>query len=189
MFNLITLTSLSILTLSFQGGPYIEFKRMVHKDVFNRFPVKDNEVFKGYPLTIVYPGSISYSGYAGLELTIDYNQRDFLRLKKSLIEGSQFVSQVNDTCDLFLPLDNPTRCHDEPFPVPGFNDKFLSTKRGQLPSDACFIVIDSRRGEYLPKEYFSGKNDSISSKIGHGFSNGVILIESSQTILYWVIIW
>jgi hypothetical protein len=167
-----------------------QFKTGVSDKVFKNFPLAEDEM-AAPPLIIIYPESMYASGYCGLFISRHLTQIDFTNKKKELIALSKAQSGIVDSCNVYVTTtksQSRIKCGGNVYPLPNVDDEFAFLRDKSLDPLSTYLVFESQSGKFVPDEYLMNSN-KISVQLGHGFSNGAILHDSDNEIIYWVIIW
>lgn len=91
---------------------YNEFKNDVISDVFNSFPIKENEKIKDcFTLTIDFPAAYEFLGYCGISIVCDYDSISFLDTLKFLEKKNIGKYDDNDKCKLLITDSTTTICN------------------------------------------------------------------------------
>ncbi|NLN34367.1 MAG: hypothetical protein GX159_12365 [Flavobacteriaceae bacterium] len=170
--------------ISHKKQSFLDFKNVVSKEVFTKFPITDSLVDLSISQKIIYPEAMYASGYCGLFIEYEYKEKEYKKIYQNLKERSVFTSQIYDSCNLNIPLLNNSKsvdCYNYSFPVPNINDKFndldeLTEEKG------TFLNFSTKNGIFINDHKLLINNVN-------GYSNGAIVDYKANHIIYWVIIW
>ncbi|NMH89538.1 hypothetical protein [Flavivirga algicola] len=157
------------------------FKETTFSEVFDLLPLSNTIIRNSLSQNIIFPESIYASNYCGVFIQYEHNVNDFSKILKKIRTENFFESKIKDTCNVYIPIvKKEIHCSKQSFPVPNITDDFNELK--DKISDGKYVVFNHKKGEFL-------KDKTLLEGNFHGFSNGIILEESSNKVIYWTIVW
>ncbi len=178
-----------------RNGFLERFSAGVLEDAFSSYELPKNEgIFSEKTRTIVYPSSIYVSGYCGVFSFYKYKKSDYDELITALKSKSKYESLVYDTCNRYVYKSAIINvyCSDSYLPVPSFLDTLNSLEEKNMSNSRNkFLVFDSKPGNFIKE---SAEVDiSLSADLGgkwkEGYSNGVIINDETNQVVFWIIFW
>jgi len=178
---------------------YNEFKNEVISDVYNSFPIKENEKIKNcFTLTIDFPAAYEFLGYCGISIVCDYDTISFLDALNFLEKKNIGKYDDNDKCKLLITDSATIICNKTDityYPIYNIYSTLRTVRKDILSnSNIKYYVIDCKEGMYLKSYDFEEKPKALSdyflSQIyQHGYSNGATVDTKKHRIVYWILIW
>ncbi len=158
-----------------------KFNQYTTEDVFSLLPIKNIIIENSLSQNIIFPEAIYASNYCGVFIEYNHNSDEYNKILDYIKEGNFFESSITDSCNIYIPrIKEIEECSENYVPVPNTKDDFNELKN--KINEGKYIVFNHKKGVFLKDEAFLTGNS-------HGFSNGIILEDSTNKVFYWVVIW
>ena len=166
------------------------FRSCILPKPFEIFPssIYKKENFAG----VINPSALYADGYCVIFFKHNFHKSKFVSVSSELKNKSIFKSVLLDTINCITPNFKEDNNYSK-FPVPNFEDTFFSFVDKLKVDDSLILGFRNEKGQYFNQKGIEQiqKTTKLNTLelIGKGYSNGVVIDNSSKTIIYWIMIW
>jgi len=185
----ITLTNCKKSDLNFEKD-INNYKDCIKSEPFEYF---SSDIYKEENfLMVLNPSGLYVKGYCGIFFKHNYKSHEFDSIALKLRNESIFESALGDSKSYFVP-NFKENVHLGKFPVPFFDDPLFSFKDSIEVEQSYIFGFRDIKGEFFTQKGINDIQDFSKvnklDSLSQGYSNGAIIDFSSNTIIYWIIVW
>lgn len=157
------------------------------------FEFFDSEVYKEENFFgVITPSAIYARGYSAIFFKQTLEKIEFDSIKVNLENKSIYIGNFSDYESYFVP-NYKTINNSNSIPIPDIDNPVFSFKKNIDIDNSKIIIFKNKKGQYFNDTGIRAvkKLADIDESfiLGKGYSNGAIVDNTSNIIIYWVMVW